>query len=66
MMPRHSAKRKYQLGFEALERKQLLSADLPASDPQAPDPVTAEVSSPTDPQTVVICGTGTGIRITTT
>jgi hypothetical protein len=63
MMPRRSAKRKFNPGFEDLGHKQLPSTALPAGVLQAPDPATAQVSTPADPPDDAASGTGGWIRI---
>ena len=65
MNPRNSIKRTFRPGFEALERKQLLSAGQLASAVQALAPAAAPVSSHVQPSGVILDGTGKGIFIIT-
>jgi len=64
MIPRSSIQRKYRPGFEALERKQLLSAGLPTYGAA----VVVQATAPASPQAQVHvspCGTGKSIIIVT-
>jgi hypothetical protein len=65
MNPRNSIRRKFRPGFEALERKQLLSAGQLASAVKAIAPAVAPVSSHVQPPGVIADGTGKGIFIIT-
>jgi hypothetical protein len=65
MMPRSSTRRKYRPAFEALERKQLLSAGPPTFGLEALGQATAPVSSQVANEQVGACGTGTGTIIIT-
>ncbi len=64
-MSRNSEKRKYRPGFEALERKQLLSAAIPAGVLAPVVQPTAPVVSHPGPGVIRVCGTGKGIVIIT-
>jgi hypothetical protein len=65
MNPRNSIKRKHRPCFEALERKQLLSAGLLTHGPQALVQSTAPAASHVQHQGVIPDGTGKGIFIIT-
>jgi hypothetical protein len=65
MTPRRSIKRKYRPGFEALERKQLLSAGPPTGGLEVVQQGTAPVPSHVVNQQPPWMGTGKGIRIVT-
>ncbi len=65
MIPRSSTQRKYRPGFEALERKQLLSVGLPTYGAAVVVQATAPGSSPAGLAHIIPCGTGKSIRIVT-
>lgn len=65
MIPRSSIKRKYRPNFEALERKQLLSAGLPTYAAAALAQTAAPVSSQAELVHVSSCGTGKSVIIVT-
>ncbi len=65
MIPRSSLKRKYRPAFEALERKQLLSAGLPTYGAAAVELATAATSSQVAQVHVTPDGTGKSIIIVT-
>jgi hypothetical protein len=65
MIARSSAKRKYRPRFESLERKQLLSAGIPAGGVVPVAPVAALVALRPQTGDIRLCGTGKGIIIIT-
>jgi hypothetical protein len=65
IMTRHSTKRKYAPQFEALERKQLLSAGSAAGGVVSPPRMVAAQTHQLPQRDIRPCGTGKGIIIIT-
>ena len=65
MIPRGSHKRKYRPAFEALERKQLLSAGLPTLGAAIVVQAEPQPSSQVHQANLIPCGTGKSIIVVT-